>query len=52
MPLVVLINRHTASAAEILAACLQDHKRAAMVDEQPFGRGTVQSLFKLKTEAP
>lgn len=43
----VMINGYTASAAEIVAACLQDHNRAAVVGEQTFGRGTVQSLFPL-----
>jgi carboxyl-terminal processing protease len=48
LPVAVLINGYTASAAEIVAAALQDHHRAAMVGEQTFGRGTVQSLFPLK----
>lgn len=48
LPLVVLMNEYTASAAEIVAACLQDHHRAAMVGQQTYGRGTVQSVFPLQ----
>jgi carboxyl-terminal processing protease len=48
LPLAVLMNGYTASAAEIVAASLQDHHRAAMVGEQTFGRGTVQSIFRLQ----
>ena len=48
LPVVVLINEYTASAAEIVAACLQDHHRAAMVSQQTYGRGTVQSVFPLE----
>ena len=47
LPLVVLMNGYTASAAEIVAASLQDHHRGAMVGEQTFGKGTVQSIFRL-----
>lgn len=47
LPLAVLVNARTASAAEIVAACLQDHHRAIIVGEQTYGRGTVQSLFPL-----
>jgi carboxyl-terminal processing protease len=49
LSLAVLVNRHTGSSAEIVAACLQDHQRAAIVGERTFGRGIVQSLLPLKT---
>lgn len=45
--LALLVNENTASAAEIVTACLQDHHRATIIGGQTFGRGTVQSLFPL-----
>lgn len=46
-PIVVLIDSFTASAAEIVAACLQDKKRAVLVGSRSYGKGTVQSLVPL-----
>jgi C-terminal peptidase prc len=52
LPLVVLIDGETASAAEVLAGALKDHKRAELIGQTTFGKGSIQFTLTLDAKAP
>ena len=49
MPLYVLVDHDSASASEILAGALQDHQRATILGARTYGKGSVQSIFSLRS---
>lgn len=46
MPMVVLVNGYSASSSEIFASCMQDHKRAKIIGEKTYGKGSIQRTFE------
>jgi carboxyl-terminal processing protease len=51
LPLVVLVNRQTASGAELVAGAIQDQGRGILIGQQTYGKGTVQQIFQLSDQS-
>ncbi len=47
-PIAMLVNHYSASASEIVSACLQDHQRAVIIGERTWGKGSVQNIIELE----
>lgn len=50
-PMAILVNRYSASASEVLSACLQDNKRAVIIGERTWGKGSVQNVIRMESGA-